>query len=70
MARARSGGTASGEAIIGRSTHVRGRITGEGDLVVDGIVEGDITLDIAAPRVDESGDDAEAQIRLAGPDGR
>ncbi len=42
MARARS--TSSGEAIIGRTTRVRGRITGDGDLVVDGTVEGDITV--------------------------
>jgi cytoskeletal protein CcmA (bactofilin family) len=42
MARARS--TSAGEAIIGRTTRVRGRITGDGDLVVDGTVEGDITV--------------------------
>lgn len=32
------------QAIIGRSTRVRGRISGEGDLVVEGSVEGDITV--------------------------
>lgn len=30
--------------MIGRSTRVRGRITGDGDLLVEGTVEGDITL--------------------------
>ncbi len=44
MARAgRTSGT-SGEAIIGRSTRVRGRISGDGDLVIEGTVEGDITV--------------------------
>ena len=43
MARARSA-SSGGEAIIGRTTRVRGRITGDGDLVVDGTVEGDITV--------------------------
>ena len=42
MARARS--TSSEAAIIGRTTRVRGRITGDSDLVVDGTVEGDITV--------------------------
>ena len=42
MARARS--TSSEAAVIGRTTRVRGRITGDGDLVVDGTVEGDITV--------------------------
>jgi cytoskeletal protein CcmA (bactofilin family) len=32
------------EAIIGRSTRVRGRVSGDGSLVVEGSVEGDITL--------------------------
>lgn len=31
-------------AVIGRTTRVRGRITGDGDLLVDGTVEGDVTL--------------------------
>jgi cytoskeletal protein CcmA (bactofilin family) len=43
MARARSA-SSGGDAIIGRTTRVRGRITGDGDLVVDGIVEGDISV--------------------------
>ena len=43
MARAgRTSGTS--EAIIGRSTRVRGRISGDGDLVIEGTVEGDITV--------------------------
>lgn len=42
---ARTGRTELGrEAVIGRSTRVRGRVTGEGDLVVEGAVEGDITV--------------------------
>lgn len=42
MARARTG--SGGEAVIGRSTRVRGRVSGDGDLRIDGSVEGDITL--------------------------
>jgi cytoskeletal protein CcmA (bactofilin family) len=34
----------SGEGLIGAATRVRGRVTGEGDLRLDGSVEGDITL--------------------------
>lgn len=41
MARTRTGG---GEAVIGRSTRVRGRVSGDGDLRLEGSVEGDITL--------------------------
>jgi cytoskeletal protein CcmA (bactofilin family) len=32
------------EAVIGRSTRIRGRISGDGDLVVEGTVEGDVTV--------------------------
>lgn len=42
MARTRTGG--GGEAVIGSSTRVRGRISGDGDLRLEGIVEGDISL--------------------------
>ena len=35
---------ANGEGLIGAATRVRGRISGEGDLRVDGTVEGDINL--------------------------
>ena len=31
-------------AVIGRSTRVRGRVTGDGDLIVEGTIEGDITV--------------------------
>lgn len=31
-------------AVIGRTTRVRGRVTGDGDLLVEGTVEGDVTL--------------------------
>jgi cytoskeletal protein CcmA (bactofilin family) len=37
-------GGATGDARIGSGTRVRGRIHGEGDLVIDGHVEGDVTL--------------------------
>jgi cytoskeletal protein CcmA (bactofilin family) len=32
------------EAVIGSSTRVRGRISGDGDLLVDGTVEGDVSV--------------------------
>jgi cytoskeletal protein CcmA (bactofilin family) len=32
------------EAIIGRTTRVRGRVSGDGDLVIEGSIEGDITV--------------------------
>lgn len=38
------GRTSGSEAVIGRSTRVRGRISGDGDLLVEGTVEGDIAL--------------------------
>jgi cytoskeletal protein CcmA (bactofilin family) len=41
MARTR---TSDGDAVIGRSTRVRGRVSGDGDLRLEGSVEGDITL--------------------------
>jgi cytoskeletal protein CcmA (bactofilin family) len=41
MARTTAGG---GDAVIGRSTRVRGRVSGDGDLRIEGTVEGDITL--------------------------
>jgi cytoskeletal protein CcmA (bactofilin family) len=34
----------SGQAVIGRGTRVRGRVSGDGDLLVDGAVQGDIML--------------------------
>ena len=42
MARARTG--SGGEAVIGRSTRVRGRVSGDGDLRVEGHLEGDINV--------------------------
>jgi cytoskeletal protein CcmA (bactofilin family) len=42
MAKARTGG--GGEAVIGSSTRVRGRVFGDGDLRVEGSVEGDISI--------------------------
>ncbi len=33
---------ASRDAVIGRTTRVRGRVSGDGDLVVEGTVEGDV----------------------------
>lgn len=44
MARARSGSESAREAVIGRATRVKGRISGEGDLLVEGSVEGDISV--------------------------
>jgi cytoskeletal protein CcmA (bactofilin family) len=32
------------EAVIGKTTRVRGRVSGDGDLLIEGNVEGDITL--------------------------
>lgn len=42
MARARTG--SGGEAVIGRSTRVRGRVSGDGDLRVEGHLEGDVNV--------------------------
>jgi cytoskeletal protein CcmA (bactofilin family) len=45
MAQARTSRAASGDASsIGAGTRIRGRVTGDGDLVVAGHIEGDITL--------------------------
>src|SRR5262249_9756787 len=43
MARTRTGG--GGEAVIGQSTRVRGRVSGEGSLRLEGAVDGDISID-------------------------
>ncbi len=32
------------EAVVGQSTRIRGRISGEGDLRVEGAIEGDVAL--------------------------
>lgn len=42
MARAKA--DAGREAVIGKSTRVRGRVSGDGDLRLEGSVEGDIAL--------------------------
>lgn len=42
MARTRTG--SGSEAVIGRSTRVRGRVSGEGDLRVEGFLEGDVSV--------------------------
>ena len=44
MARAVAKSTAGEPAVVGRSAHVRGRISGQGDLRVEGTVEGDVAL--------------------------
>jgi cytoskeletal protein CcmA (bactofilin family) len=47
MAHARTAtrsGSSGGDALIGATTQIRGRITGDGDLTIAGNVEGDITL--------------------------
>ena len=48
--------TGGGEAVIGRSTRIRGRITGDGDLVVEGSVEGDIDVSSVTVRGEVEGD--------------
>lgn len=78
---ARSGRSGIGrEAVIGRTTRVRGRITGDGDLVVEGVVDGDIsvggdltvaaggraTSSIEAGSV-ELGGEVEGDVRARGP---
>src|SRR5436305_113689 len=42
MARARTG--TGGEALIGQSTRVRGRVSGDGDVRLEGTLEGDIAI--------------------------
>jgi cytoskeletal protein CcmA (bactofilin family) len=44
MARTPTRSSDNSSAVIGRSTRVRGRVTGEGDLLIEGNVEGDITM--------------------------
>jgi cytoskeletal protein CcmA (bactofilin family) len=45
MARTRSGGSSDGrEAVIGRTTRVRGRVSGDGSLLIEGNIEGDINV--------------------------
>ena len=45
MAQARTKSTASGDAsFIGAGTRVRGRVTGDGDVVIGGHVEGDVIV--------------------------
>ncbi len=45
MARtSRSDSHHGGQAIIGRSTRVRGRVSGDGDLTIEGTIEGDVTV--------------------------
>lgn len=44
MARLRAGEASESEAVIGRSARVRGRVSGDGDLRIEGTVEGDIAL--------------------------
>ena len=42
MARTPRAGTS--EAVIGKTTRVRGRVSGDGDLLVEGLVDGDINV--------------------------
>ncbi len=44
MARTSARSDSSREAVIGRTTRVRGRVSGDGDLLIEGNVEGDITV--------------------------
>src|SRR6476661_4454764 len=43
QAKSRSGG-ASSEARVGSSTRIRGRVSGEGNLVVEGRIEGNVSV--------------------------
>jgi cytoskeletal protein CcmA (bactofilin family) len=44
MARTPAQSSGAREAVIGRTTRVRGRVSGDGDLLIEGNVEGDITV--------------------------
>jgi len=44
MARASSSTSQSGSAILGKGSHLRGRIIGDGDLRVEGGISGDVAL--------------------------
>jgi len=48
--------TSGGEAVIGRSTRIRGRISGDGDLVIEGNVEGDVDVGTVTVRGEVEGD--------------
>lgn len=68
MARNRSA-VASSEAVIGRGARVRGRVGGEGDLVVEGRVEGDVSVSGALSVEAEGaveGDVTAAAVTIAG----
>jgi cytoskeletal protein CcmA (bactofilin family) len=44
MAKPARANASRGEALIGKTTRVRGRVSGDGDLVIEGNVEGDIIV--------------------------
>jgi cytoskeletal protein CcmA (bactofilin family) len=44
MARTSARSDSAREAVIGKTTRVRGRVSGDGDLLIEGNVEGDITV--------------------------
>lgn len=44
MARTSRSDSRGDGAVIGRSTRVRGRVTGDGDLTIEGTLEGDVTV--------------------------
>src|SRR6185369_6959541 len=45
MARAGSSGSAqNGAAVVGKGANIRGRVTGDGDLRVEGSISGDVNL--------------------------
>jgi cytoskeletal protein CcmA (bactofilin family) len=44
MARAANPHTSGGGAVIGKDTQIRGRVSGEGDLRIEGSVHGDVSL--------------------------
>ena len=56
MARSTTSRLEAREAVIGRTTRIRGRISGDGDLVIEGTVEGDVDVSSVTVRGEVDGD--------------
>jgi cytoskeletal protein CcmA (bactofilin family) len=68
MARNRST-AAGGEAVIGRGARIRGRVGGDGDLVVEGRVDGDVSVSgslVVEPEGAIVGEVSAASVTVAG----